>query len=114
MATTLQDFGGAPALPLSAALEIIPSLPRQLLSRLVARAIERLDEMDGDTDIEPDHSEDDALPPPIAERAQAAPSAILTMAVRSWASRRMECEPSRSLNHSRRTMGSARGSHELV
>jgi hypothetical protein len=64
MATTLQDFGGAPALPLSAALEIIPSLPRQLLSRLVARAIERLDEMDGDTDIEPDHSEDDALPPP--------------------------------------------------
>lgn len=48
---------GASALPLSVALSVIPSLPRPLLSRLVDRAIERLDEMDGDTELEPNGDE---------------------------------------------------------
>jgi len=43
---------GAKALPFDLALSVIPSLPRPLLSRLVARAIERLDEIDGDSDAE--------------------------------------------------------------
>jgi hypothetical protein len=41
----------APA-PLDLALSVIPSLPRPVLARLVARAIERLDEIDGDPDAE--------------------------------------------------------------
>lgn len=53
MATHLHG-GSASALPLATALAIIPSLPRPLLSRLVARAIERLDEIDGDPDMEED------------------------------------------------------------
>jgi hypothetical protein len=59
MASHPHDFGRASALPLSAALAIIPSLPRPLLSRLVARAIERLDEIDGDPDLEPDDPGED-------------------------------------------------------
>ena len=42
-------------LPIEAALAILPSLPRPVLSRLVTRMIERLDEIDGD----PDREEDD-------------------------------------------------------
>lgn len=38
--------------PLSVALSVIPSLPRPLLARLVERAMERLDEIDGDPDVE--------------------------------------------------------------
>jgi hypothetical protein len=54
--------GRASALPLADALAIIPSLPRPLLSRLVARAIERLDEMDGDADLEDaTNAEDEGL-----------------------------------------------------
>ena len=36
------------------------SLPRRLLSRIIARAIERLDEIDGDPDLEgePDREDD--------------------------------------------------------
>jgi hypothetical protein len=45
----------ASRLPLHIALSVIPSLPRPLLSRLVERAMERLDEMDG----EPDREDDD-------------------------------------------------------
>lgn len=52
MASHPHSLGGASALPLSLALSVIPSLPRPLLSRLVARAIERLDELDGDPDLE--------------------------------------------------------------
>lgn len=37
---------------IDAALAVIPSLPRPLLNRLVERAIERLDELDGDADFE--------------------------------------------------------------
>lgn len=40
--------------PLDLVLSLIPSLPRALLSRLVERAIECLDDMDGDPDIEDD------------------------------------------------------------
>jgi hypothetical protein len=44
---------------LSLALSLIPSLPRPLLSRLVQRAIDHLDELDGDPDVEGADSEDD-------------------------------------------------------
>jgi len=61
--------GAAASLPLDLALNIIPSLPRPLLSRLVARMIDRLDELDGIPGLEPngdefDHggSEDDCDP----------------------------------------------------
>ncbi len=40
--------------PLDVVLSAIPSLPRALLARLVERAIECLDEMDGDPDLEDD------------------------------------------------------------
>ncbi len=49
-----QISGGASALPLDAALAILPSLPRPVLSRLVTRMIERLDEIDGDPEGEED------------------------------------------------------------
>lgn len=45
-------FGNAKALPLEALLSMIPSLPRQALDRLVERAIDHMDEQDGDTDVE--------------------------------------------------------------
>ncbi|MES3084953.1 hypothetical protein O6X71_19385 [Sphingomonas faeni] len=35
-------------------LASVPSLPRALLSRLTARMINRMDELDGDPDLEPD------------------------------------------------------------
>lgn len=57
------------AAPLDVVLSVIPSLPRALLARLVERAIECLDELDGDPDVElngdeADHSggEDDCDP----------------------------------------------------
>ena len=49
-------------LPLNVELAIVPTLPRPILSRLVARAIERLDELDGDADLEPDVTEQDDEP----------------------------------------------------
>ncbi len=42
------------ALPLEAMLSAIPSLPRPILARLTARMIDRLDEIDGDPDLEDD------------------------------------------------------------
>ena len=45
-------------LPLEAALAMLPSLPRPVLSRLVTRMIQRLDEIDGDPDCDEDDSED--------------------------------------------------------
>lgn len=42
----------APTLPLDVLLSAIPSLPRPLLSRLTARLIEHLDQVDGDPDLE--------------------------------------------------------------
>jgi len=49
-------------LPLNVALAIVPTLPRPILSRLVVRAIERLDELDGDADLEPEVTEQDDEP----------------------------------------------------
>jgi len=46
--------GMAASLPLDLVLEIIQSLPRPLLARLAARIVERLDELDGDPDLEDD------------------------------------------------------------
>lgn len=46
----LHSISSAAALPI--ALATIPSLPRPLLKRLVERAIDRLDELDGDPDLE--------------------------------------------------------------
>lgn len=51
--------GAAATLPLDLALDVIPSLPRPLLARMVARMIDRLDELDGDTDLEPNGDEQD-------------------------------------------------------
>ena len=45
-------FGNAKALPLETLLSMIPSLPRQALDRLVERAIDHMDELDGDADLE--------------------------------------------------------------
>jgi hypothetical protein len=54
MASLHSTRGGAQALPLPAMLATIPSLPRPVLARLVARMIDRLDELDGDPDLEPE------------------------------------------------------------
>lgn len=45
---------------LTAALAVIPNLPRPLLARLTARMIDRLDALDGDADAEPSGDELDA------------------------------------------------------
>lgn len=42
------------AAPLDMLLASVPSLPRPILARLAARMIERLDELDGDPDLEDD------------------------------------------------------------
>ena len=49
-------------MPLNVALAILPTLPRPLLARLVAHAIDRLDALDGDTDLEPEVTEQDDDP----------------------------------------------------
>ncbi len=54
MTALVISTGGAKALPLDLLLSSIPSLPRHVLDRLVERAIDRLDEMDGDPDDEPE------------------------------------------------------------
>lgn len=45
------------AAPLDLLLGSVPSLPRAILARLTARMIERLDELDGDPDLEPDYDD---------------------------------------------------------
>jgi hypothetical protein len=52
------DFGRVSALPLSAVLASIPSYPRAVIERLVARLIDQLDEQDGDPDFDEDDAED--------------------------------------------------------
>lgn len=42
------------AAPLDVLLASVPSLPRAILARLTARMIERLDELDGDPELEDD------------------------------------------------------------
>lgn len=54
MASRAWIMGKAPALPFETLLSVIPSLPRPLLARLTARLIDRLDEIDGDPDLEPE------------------------------------------------------------
>jgi len=45
--------------PLDALLSALPSLPRPVLRRIAERAIERLDEIDGDADLEDDDPPED-------------------------------------------------------
>ena len=52
--------GRAAVLPIEAVLSAIPQLPRPALNRLVARIIDRLDDMDGDPDLEPDADDEDS------------------------------------------------------
>jgi hypothetical protein len=52
MATPHAPGASAPTFPLEALLSSLPSLPRPILARITARMIERLDEMDGDPDLE--------------------------------------------------------------
>lgn len=54
-----QSFTHPEREPLDVVLSVIPSLPRALLARLVERAIECLDDMDGDPDVEPNGDETD-------------------------------------------------------
>lgn len=49
----------ASRVPADLALSVIPSLPRPVLERLVQSIIDRLDDMDGDTDLEPNGDEED-------------------------------------------------------
>lgn len=46
--------GRAAVVPVDAMLSAIPKLPRAAIDRLVSRMIERLDELDGNPDAEPD------------------------------------------------------------
>lgn len=45
--------------PLDVLLAAIPSLPRPVLARLTARMVDRLDELDGNSDFEPDADAED-------------------------------------------------------
>ena len=49
-------------MPLEVALAVLPTLPRPLLARFVANAIDRLDVMDGEADLEPEVTEQDDEP----------------------------------------------------
>lgn len=49
----------ASRVPADLALSVIPSLPRPVLERLAQQIIDRLDDMDGDTDLEPNGDEED-------------------------------------------------------
>jgi len=48
-----------PSVPLATMLAAIPSLPRPVLSRLVQQLIDRLDDLDGDADLEPDDDDEE-------------------------------------------------------
>ena len=48
---------GASRLPADLALSLIPSLPRPVLERLAQQIIDHLDDVDGDTDVEPNGDE---------------------------------------------------------
>jgi hypothetical protein len=59
MTAILIHPGRAAVLPMDAMLAAIPQLPRPALNRLVAHMIDRLDDMDGDPDLEPDADDED-------------------------------------------------------
>lgn len=50
-------LGNPRALPIDILLTAIPSLPRPALARLVERAIDHMDQQDGDPDLEPNGDE---------------------------------------------------------
>ncbi|MDQ3458593.1 MAG: hypothetical protein M3498_04685 [Deinococcota bacterium] len=52
----IQGGASAPSIPLDQLLSAIPSLPRPVLSRLTEHLIERLDQIDGDPDVEDSES----------------------------------------------------------
>lgn len=54
MASLHHDTGGASALPLHLIAQAIPRLSRHDLAALAERLIERLDQQDGDPDLEDD------------------------------------------------------------
>jgi hypothetical protein len=56
------SFGHARALPVDQLLAMIPSLPRAALNRLVERAIDHMDEHDGNPDVELNGDELDGSP----------------------------------------------------
>jgi hypothetical protein len=56
---TIITRGGSATVPLAAMLATIPSLPRPLLGRLVTRMIDRMDELDGDADLETTGEDDE-------------------------------------------------------
>jgi hypothetical protein len=62
----------SPGAPVEALLSIIPSLPRPALDHLIERMIDRLDQMDGDPDLEETDREPDTrrLPRPTYETDQ--------------------------------------------
>lgn len=70
-------YRGAERLPATLALSLIPSLPRAHLERLVQQLIDRMDEADGDPDIEAeetDHSSaEDDCPQELLLRASDGP-----------------------------------------
>jgi hypothetical protein len=59
MASLILRYGDPASLPLDVLLSSIPSLPRPALDRLAQRAIDRLDELDGDPDLELNGDEQD-------------------------------------------------------
>jgi hypothetical protein len=70
MASHPATVGSASALPLHIALSVIPSLPRPLLVRFVARAIERLDSEDDDPsgiDEDEDNGDDERSRQPVMQ-----------------------------------------------
>jgi hypothetical protein len=52
-------LGDPRGLPIDLLLSSIPSLPRPALARLVERAIDHMDQQDGDADLEPNGDEMD-------------------------------------------------------
>ncbi|GAA0862462.1 hypothetical protein GCM10009115_09220 [Sphingopyxis soli] len=56
-ALTIRFGRGVSQLPADIALALIPSLPRPHLERLVQTLIDRMDEADGDTDLEPEETD---------------------------------------------------------
>lgn len=57
MSALLWHNRGAARLPADIALALIPSLPRPHLERLVQTLIDRMDDADGDTDLEPEETD---------------------------------------------------------
>ena len=57
-------------LSLAPMLAAIPSLPRPILDRLVTRMIDRLDEIDGDGDLEDSHDREEDYDAELEHRAK--------------------------------------------